>query len=85
MDDVKPLQAFVEITSSILFLCRYTSLNLQIVECRIALKDYSEALKSIRITSNYSILMIRIFAILMGFLTGRTVVSSWTVNAVTHN
>jgi hypothetical protein len=29
--------------------------------------------------------MIRIFALLMGFLTGRTVVSSWTVDAATHN
>lgn len=29
--------------------------------------------------------MIRIFAVLIGFLTGRAVVNSWTVNAKTHN
>jgi hypothetical protein len=29
--------------------------------------------------------MIRIFALVIGFLTGRAVVSSWTINAPTHN
>jgi hypothetical protein len=33
----------------------------------------------------YSILLIRIFAVLIGLLTGRAVINSWAVNAKTHN